>query len=444
MRALTDRVLPIVTRVEKGVEGWSDAKAFYRSHLDKLIGLDVLPSTQRCVLGHAEIVHYPNYALGERLAVLEELPSDQRSLLLDMRRLVSRMVENEFMSVSEPFPAPKFSQEFTKRYRRRIRFSDPRLAELDAVLEREPRHSLSLALLEWAGEARRTSEYEPEWLEPLSKGFIELAASLRAAGDRTNALKAILEAVEILRRLAEVGEGRSLRDLASSLRDLGGNSIQSRPASREGCGLFPRGCRNRTQSAKFTGRFRPFATRDELEASRPRARRPGAARGSTRCFNRSSVDSKAAGWRASGADPGASDLHELGSVLFYLGRYDESATVLAEAIDIRTKQTGALASEDLAKSYTLFGEVESRLGHADTHQVIPKRPNTQTTCRNAVGRACDEPDTLSYQLTYTASWKRRSYILKRPGKSDVEWRRRVGTRSNFVRQKRRGHIYQLH
>lgn len=143
------RLLPVVTRVEKGVEGWREAQMFYRAQLDKLLPSGASAETRVAYWGTAEIVHYPNYALGELLATFTDSPVEQNSLLSDMRRLVSRIVEVEFMSSPAVFPAPSFSEEARRHYARRIRFPDPRSAELGEALEDDPSSGLTV-LLSWA------------------------------------------------------------------------------------------------------------------------------------------------------------------------------------------------------------------------------------------------------------------------------------------------------
>jgi hypothetical protein len=72
-------LLPVATRVEKGIEGWREAQTFYREQLDCL--LDEADSSARAAYwGMAEIIHYPNYALGELLAVFNDSPAEQNSL----------------------------------------------------------------------------------------------------------------------------------------------------------------------------------------------------------------------------------------------------------------------------------------------------------------------------------------------------------------------------
>jgi hypothetical protein len=64
------------------------------------------------------------------------------------------MVETKFMSLPERFQAPPFSEEARRNYARRIRFRDPRNAELQAALERDPASSLS-TVMEWAIDERQ-------------------------------------------------------------------------------------------------------------------------------------------------------------------------------------------------------------------------------------------------------------------------------------------------
>jgi hypothetical protein len=128
------RLLPMVTRVEKGVEGWREAQMFYRSQLDHLLPGTASEAMRAAYWGGAEIIHYPNYALGELLATFCDSPMEQNSMLSDMRRLVSRLVESEFMS-DENFAAPNFSEQVRAHYWRRIQFRDPRIAELRSALD---------------------------------------------------------------------------------------------------------------------------------------------------------------------------------------------------------------------------------------------------------------------------------------------------------------------
>ena len=213
------RLLPVVTRVEKGVEGWREAQLFYRTQLDGLLPSEANPEIRVAYWGAAEIVHYPNYALGELLATFSDSPVEQNSLLSDMRRLVSRIVESEFMSSREGFPAPEFSEEARRHYARRIRFRDPRSAGLREVLEGDPSSGLTV-LLSWAAEALREADFDPDWLEQLGSGLGTLAGRLGDAGDGAGALAAIREAVDLYRRLATANPARFEPDLASSLNNM--------------------------------------------------------------------------------------------------------------------------------------------------------------------------------------------------------------------------------
>jgi hypothetical protein len=128
------RLLPVVTRVEKGVEGCREAQAFYRTELDNLLpaksdgatgvthGGKAAIDMRAAYWGAAEIVHYPNYALGELLAVFCDSPTEQNSLLSDMRRLVSRIVESGFMSSLDRFAAPELSEKARSDYSKRVQF----------------------------------------------------------------------------------------------------------------------------------------------------------------------------------------------------------------------------------------------------------------------------------------------------------------------------------
>jgi len=202
--------------VEKGVEGWREAQLFYRTQLDGLLPSEANPEIRVAYWGAAEIVHYPNYALGELLATFSDSPVEQNSLLSDMRRLVSRIVESEFMSSREGFPAPEFSEEARRHYARRIRFRDPRSAGLREVLEGDPSSGLTV-LLSWAAEALREADFDPDWLEQLGSGLGTLAGRLGDAGDGAGALAAIREAVDLYRRLAAANPARFEPDLAGSL-----------------------------------------------------------------------------------------------------------------------------------------------------------------------------------------------------------------------------------
>jgi MinD-like ATPase involved in chromosome partitioning or flagellar assembly len=54
------RLLPVVTRVEKGVQGWREARNFYREQLDLLLPQNVDLETRLNYWGSAEVVHYPS------------------------------------------------------------------------------------------------------------------------------------------------------------------------------------------------------------------------------------------------------------------------------------------------------------------------------------------------------------------------------------------------
>jgi hypothetical protein len=213
-------LLPVVMRVEKGVEGWREAQTFYREQLDCLLCDAADSATRTAYWGIAEIVHYPNYALGELLAAFNDRPAEQNSLLSDMRRLVSRIVETEFMSLQKEFEAPSFSEEARRNYARRIRFRDPRNAELQAALEGDPTSSLS-AIMEWAIDERQKVDFDPDWMERLAFGLTIVATRLGDAGDRVGALNAISEAVNARRRLTQDNSARFSSDLAASLHNMG-------------------------------------------------------------------------------------------------------------------------------------------------------------------------------------------------------------------------------
>jgi tetratricopeptide (TPR) repeat protein len=214
------RLLPVVTRVEKGVEGWREAQEFYRSQLDHLLPASASAALRDAYWGSAEIIYYPNYALGELLATFCDSPTEQNSLLSDMRRLVSRIVESDFMSSSESFGAPEFSQAEKAHYFRRIQFRDPRIAELQSALEGDASSGL-IAVSTLAVEASQEVDADPEWLHQIGSTMNKLGIRLSNLGRGEEALAATQGAVDVIRRLAQTSPGAFRADLAESLNNLG-------------------------------------------------------------------------------------------------------------------------------------------------------------------------------------------------------------------------------
>jgi len=96
-----------------------EGETFVRNHAEGIASIDLFAffstklilATRSAYWWTAEITHYLNYAPGELLAVFNDPPTEQNSLLSDMRRLVSRIVETDFTSLPEGFQAPSFSEE---------------------------------------------------------------------------------------------------------------------------------------------------------------------------------------------------------------------------------------------------------------------------------------------------------------------------------------------
>jgi tetratricopeptide (TPR) repeat protein len=214
------RLLPIATRVEKGVEGWREAQLFYRSQLDHLLPGDASESARVNYWGAAEIVHYPNYALGELLATFCDPPAEQNSLLSDMRRLVSRMVESDFMSSRETFAAPNFSESAQKRYSRRIQFRDPRIADLQEALDGDPSSGL-ISVLSIAADTSQEGESDLALLKQLGSTLHSLGSRLSSVGRLEEAVTARQTAVDLYRHQAQTRPDAFLPDLSSSLTNLG-------------------------------------------------------------------------------------------------------------------------------------------------------------------------------------------------------------------------------
>ncbi|MCI0348458.1 MAG: tetratricopeptide repeat protein, partial [Acidobacteriales bacterium] len=213
------RLLPVVTRVEKGAEGWREAQIFYRSQLDHLLPSTATDATRAAYWGSAEIVHYSNYAVGELLAAFCDLPTEQNSLLSDMCRLVSRTIESEFMSSGDNFAAPEFSQQAHRHYLRRIQFREPRLAELQAALDGDASSALA-TVTSLAADAWREADPDPEWLKQLASTLDTLSVRLSSHGRHDEALALCQEAVSTYRRLAQMQPDNFTPDLALSLNNL--------------------------------------------------------------------------------------------------------------------------------------------------------------------------------------------------------------------------------
>jgi tetratricopeptide (TPR) repeat protein len=212
------RLLPVVTRVEKGVEGWREAQIFYRSQLDGLLPDDLSEAARAAYWGAAEIVHYPNYALNELLATFCDAPTEQNSLLSDMRRMTLRISESEFMSSRESFPPPEFSAEARRHYLRRIQFRDPRIAELQRTLDGDASSGL-VTISRLASDALQ--EFDQEWLEQLAHALNILGIRLSNLARHDDALIARQQAVALYRSLANTRPELFLSELASSLNELG-------------------------------------------------------------------------------------------------------------------------------------------------------------------------------------------------------------------------------
>jgi tetratricopeptide (TPR) repeat protein len=213
------RLLPVVARVEKGVEGWREAQIFYRSQLDHLLPPSATQATRAAYWGATEIVHYPNYALGELLAAFYDSPKEPNSLLSDMRRLVSRTIESEFMSSSDGFAAPEFSEQARRHYLRRIQFRDPRISELQAALDGDAPSAL-IAISSLLADLRREADPDPEWLKQIAPMLSNLSAHLSSLGRGEDALAAAEETVRLYRALTEARPDAFMPELARSLSNL--------------------------------------------------------------------------------------------------------------------------------------------------------------------------------------------------------------------------------
>jgi tetratricopeptide (TPR) repeat protein len=237
------RLVPVVTRVEKGIEGWRDAQAFYRAELDHLLPGKPSEAMRVAFWGSTEIVHYPNYALNELLATFCDSPAEQNSLLSDMRRLVSRIVEVDFMSLNESFPAPDISEQARKNYLRSVQFRGPRVADLRAALDGDPVSGLR-SLLPLAAEASQEVDPDPQWLKRLASTFSALRLRLSSLNHRGEALTAGREAVNIYHRLVQTRADAFLPELATSLNSFGtdltnlGRHEEALAASQEAVDIY--------------------------------------------------------------------------------------------------------------------------------------------------------------------------------------------------------------
>jgi tetratricopeptide (TPR) repeat protein len=267
-------------------------------------------------------VHYPNYALGELLATFCDSPTEQNSLLSDMRRLVSRIIESEFMSSREIFAAPEFSQQARSHYSRRIQFRDPRIADLQSALDGDPSVGL-ISVLSLSAEAWREPDVDPELSKQLASTLNILGTRLSNLGRREEALVATQEAVDIRRRLAAARPDALLPELASSLNNLG-NRLSELDRREEALVA--------TQEAVDIYR--------RLAAAGPDAFLPYL----------------------------ASSLNNLGIRLSQLGRREEALVATQEAVDIRRTLAAARPDAflpDLAGSLNNLGKRLSELGRRE-------------------------------------------------------------------------------
>jgi Tetratricopeptide repeat/CobQ/CobB/MinD/ParA nucleotide binding domain len=362
------RLLPVVTRVEKGVEGWRDAQSFYRSQLDHLLPANVSASTRDAYWGAAEIVHYPNYALGELLATFCDSPVEQNSLLSDMRRLVSRIMEGDFMSSREDFPAPQFSQEARTNYSRRVRFRNPRTADLQAALDGDPSSGL-ISVLSLAADASQETDSDPEWSRQLASALSNLRSRLSNSDRREEAMAASREAVSIRRRLAETQDDASLFDLASSLNNFGidlsnlGRREEALAASQEAVEIRRRLAQSRPDAVlpNLAGSLNNLAV--DLSTLGRREEALAASQEATDIYRRLAQTQP---------DAFLSDLagtvNNLGNLFFNLGRREEALAASQESVDIyrslaQTQPDAFLP--DLARSLNNLGSMLSGLGRRE-------------------------------------------------------------------------------
>ncbi|WP_321890211.1 KGGVGR-motif variant AAA ATPase [Paraburkholderia bannensis] len=115
----------------------------------------------------SEIKHYPWCSFEEKLAVFEELPGDNGSLLDAMHRLASRISARTISPIN-------IDSTLLTNYWRRAAFEDPRLAELDA-LSSAPDSETVAKLVHWLDEAVTGEHDRQDWLGALGLACVRQA-----------------------------------------------------------------------------------------------------------------------------------------------------------------------------------------------------------------------------------------------------------------------------
>lgn len=121
------------------------------------------------LLRRNEIRHYPWCAFEEKLAVFEEVPDKSGSLLEAMHELARQLTGRKTLKIAEIDPA------LLSSIWRRAAFSDPRIADLEA-LDEVTAEAASEQLLQWLEEAAGEPQERADWLMALGE------AAVRAAG----------------------------------------------------------------------------------------------------------------------------------------------------------------------------------------------------------------------------------------------------------------------
>jgi tetratricopeptide (TPR) repeat protein len=122
----------------------------------------------------SEIKHYPWCSFEEKLAVFEEVPGDNGSLLQGMHRLASRIAGKDLNPV-------EVDNNLLMTYWRRAAFEDPRLAELELLSNASDSEAV-YKLVHWLDEAfsEALSEKRPkiDWISALGLASVKQANAL--------------------------------------------------------------------------------------------------------------------------------------------------------------------------------------------------------------------------------------------------------------------------
>ena len=206
-------LLPLPTRVVADVEGIDDAREFAQASLAPFLPQLADRDALLTYWDNAEVPHYPAYGFEETLAAFRERAGGKNNMLADMEWLTAQICNSK-----GPVQLPHMEPEIRDKYLHRFRVRDPRKAQLNEALQKEPILALR-ELISLANEATRQRS-DVNWRSSVADAFDQLAVESQASGQWEEALSATEEAVAIRRDLAAAQPDTFRPTVATSLNNL--------------------------------------------------------------------------------------------------------------------------------------------------------------------------------------------------------------------------------